>query len=598
MDEIPSSGQHPTENNLVSRSDIENQSQYIREPEDPFSQRLMRPTIRRVISQIDLHRIFDAYGRELGHSDSQLCHKNELAELKQDHENEVKALKAENDKQIQAMEAEKSAFQKRIEELESGKATVEADLESKQVTVLHLVAISQSLQDDNDKLKERCTRIADESESNHSALEHQTAATHAAVEERKMVEQELGGVFNASRTLATSLATAQNHAMFCERRMIELSYAMVRTPNEVANMRGVIEQKDKLFSDLEKRAGECFTALAALEEKSGEEKDIACREIAVLRAELGNNNRTIADLRTSRDGFQHQCEAVFAMLMNEVGRDDLINAMDGYFQTAIQDNAVLKTEVDRLISELSSQNLQLASLQTAIREAERSLKVEKDSSNQLKLTSSAKDAELNALHIKLDSLTTNHQSLIEEKEGQLADAEWRLSEAYDATVELMTRGRDERERFFIQRKDDKIAALERKCQEQSSSFNLLEQYVRTQADVSAQNAEAACLTQAALEESLGKLAAAQEQIENQKKLFQAQLKFRASLKNAEILAMKEDLGTAQGKIQELEHQLRASHDPASAQDPVSRGVDDDDLYGVSDQDQDGEKSDDEDISFF
>lgn len=588
MDDIPSPGQLRTDSILVSRSDIENQSQYSRE---------LRPAIRRVISRIDLRRNFAASGGVLGHPDSQLSHKNELAALKEDHENEVKALKAENEKQIQAMEAEKSAFQKRIAEFESGKATMDADLESNQVTMQHLVAISQSLQHDNDKLQEQRNRTAIESESNRSALEHQAAATLAAVEERKMVERELGGVFNDNRTLATALATAQNHAIFCERRMIELSYAMARTPNEVANMGGVIEQKDKMFSDLEKRAGECYTALAALEEKSGVEKEIAGQEMAVLRTELGNNERTIADLRTSRDGFQHQCEAVFAMLTNKVGMNDLINAMEGYFQTAIQDNAVLKTEIDRLTGEFSSQNLQLASLQTAIRDAERSLEAEKDASNQLKLTSSTKDAELDALHMELDSLTAKHQSVIEEKEGQVADAEWRLAEAYDATVELMTRGRDERERFFIKSKDDKIAALERKCQEQSSSFDRLEHYVRTQAYVSAQNAKAACLTQAELEESLGKLAAAQEKIENQEELLRARLGFRASLNIAEILAMKESLGKAQGKIQELEHQLRASHDPA-AQALVSRGIDDDDLYGVSDQDRDEEEADDEDMSFF
>lgn len=214
--------------------------------EHPVSPQLMRPSIRRVVSQIDLRRKFDALAGTLTNSNGQLsC---------------SETLKAEN-----------SRLQKRIEELESSKSAMEVDLESKQVTVQQLVAALQSLQTANDKLAEERNHICRVPEdSNISALDQQTAAALAAVEERKSVQQELECAMNANHALSASLATAQNHAMFCEGRMVELYNAVDKSPNEVANISGVIEQKDKLFSDLENRAGECLTALDDLEERRGE----------------------------------------------------------------------------------------------------------------------------------------------------------------------------------------------------------------------------------------------------------------------------------------------------------------------------------------
>lgn len=505
---MPSPSQLATGNNFIIQNEVstkeeirpsENQSQHLRDTEHSISPQLRHLTIRRVLSQNDLHHSFGASSNELPHLDG-------------GHQDEVKAIKAHDDNQNQSL-------QNRIVEPESFKATMEVELELKQATVQELVAASQSLQQNNDTLKQECSRISEESEeSNRSAIEHRLSATFAADEERKMAQQKLEDAYNANRVLAKGLATAQNHAMFCERRMVELSRAMDKTPFEVANMSRVIEVKDQMFSDLEKRARECFTTLTALEERTDEKRAIARSETAALRAELKDNQRIIADLQKSTDSFQQQCEAVFAMLVSNVEKDDLINATNDDFQIAIQDNSILKAEIIRQASGLSSQNRKAALLEIALREAARSLRKEKETSSELNLALGTKDVELGALQIEPDSIRADHQSVIEEKEGQVADAEWRMAEAYDATVELMARARGERERFFIQGKDKKSAALERKCQEQSSSFDRLERYVQTQANVSAYNADSAWKNQEALEEALRKLATAQEQLRNQEEL--------------------------------------------------------------------------------
>lgn len=224
--------------------------------------------IRRVISQNDLRHTFDIFGSTLASLDHRYSssgsliaqsHKHDLADLEEYHEFKVKAIKAEHLEEIQAAEAKILALQQRVEDLESYKSTTKVDLEAREVTVQHLLAGSQSLQESNDKLKEQCDLLSTESEQlQRSAL--------AEIEERTEVQQGLEEAFNAKDALARDLARAQNQARYFEHRMIGLTHALGETPNEVANMSGVIDQKGKMFSDLEMRAGECFTALTKLEE--------------------------------------------------------------------------------------------------------------------------------------------------------------------------------------------------------------------------------------------------------------------------------------------------------------------------------------------
>lgn len=498
-------------------------------------------------------------------------HKHDLADLEEDHEDKVRAIKARHLEEIQAAGAKILVLQQRVEDLESFKLTMKVDLEEKEVAVQHLLAGTQSLQERNDKLKEQCDLLSAESEQlQRSAL--------AEIEERREVQQGLEEAFNAKDALARDLARAQNQARYFEHRMIGLTNALGETPNEVANMSGVIDQKDKMFSDLEMRAGECFTALTKLEEQRSQEGKIARREMASLEAELGQNEKTIERLRKSKDSFQNQCEAVLLMLCGKVRGVDLINAMDEYFQTAVEDNSCLTNEVKRLDSALSGKDLKIASLEIAIRESEKSLEEEKHSGDELRLALSTKGTELGDLEAEIQLIKTDHQSVIDKMEGRVADAE----QAYSTTLELMDQERDERERHFIQTKDDKIATLEQTCRDLSTRREYLEQCLWTQTNTSTENARAACIHAAHAEESLVQWIAAQAEIEDQREELRAWLGLPASIDIAEVLATKKALGEAQSRIQELENDRRGGRHRVG-ESSGSYGVDDDELYGISDE---------------
>lgn len=166
--------------------------------------------IRRVISQNDLRHHFDIFGNTLASSDHQYSisgspiaqsYQHDLADLEEDHELKVKAIEAEHLEAIQAAEAEISVLQQRVEDLESYKLTMKVDLEAKEVTVQHLLAGSQSLQERNDKVKEQCDLLSAESEQlQRSALDE--------IEERKEVQQGLEQAFTAKDALARDLVGA------------------------------------------------------------------------------------------------------------------------------------------------------------------------------------------------------------------------------------------------------------------------------------------------------------------------------------------------------------------------------------------------------
>ena len=562
---------------------------------------------------------------ELWRKSVEQSHKDDLADRQDIYEDEVKALKLDHQEEIMVVEAEKEALQRRVQELESGKATMGAELEAKEGTIHQLVGASQCLQQKHDQLLEQCKRASAESASRKGAmgveleakeatirqlvgasqclqqqhdllkeqckrasaqseptdranLNHQNLATLIAIEERKVVQKELERALIAKKGLEKDLEEAHVPAALWEDEVHRLKKALDQTPEEVANIRGVIELKDQMFLDLEIRAGECFTALTELEGIRAEEKETAAREIASLKADLGKHISKVENLRRSKKAFQGQCEDVFAMLQRKVSKNDLTNAMEEYFQTTIQDNSFLQTEVERQAGEISGCNARIALLESAVRDAERSLEAKSKAGNEMELALRAKDVDLGALQVDLDCTIADHQSAIEEKDGELADTERKLRKAQAKTAELMRMGRDEREQWILKSKDDKIAALERKYQGIDSSHRHLNHLLDKRDDIIAKNQEVADSRRAELRDTQIQLEAAWTVLENQQEQFRDLLRLPASINMADVLAMRNALGDARLRIQELE---------------AGREGDDDDLYGASDVREDaGETWDD------
>lgn len=484
-------------------------------------------------------------------------YKNKLAELEENYEDELKALRMDHREEIMAGEAENATLQMKVQELETSKATLEVDLREKEATIQQLVGTSQCVQQKYDKLKERCDQLSTVSEqTDHSASSHQNAATLAAIEGGKALQKKLDSALESNRVLATNLAAAHNNAVTFQRRAKELSSALEKSPNEVTDIRGVVELKDKTFSDLEQRAGECLSALTAVEGVRAEENKVASREIASLKAQLGKSEIRVRNLRNSKKDFQRQCESILAMLQGKVHKDDLMNAMDEYFQVAVQDNSLLQAEVERQTGEISSSDLKIVSLETAVDEAKKSLEAKTKACEEARHAVGTKDAELCVVQIELDGINYDHQLAMDEKDQQLASLNRRLEQAQ---TELMAKGQDEHLKF----QDDKIQSLEKIYQDLSSTHQDLEHELEIATQVGADNAKAAIESQYESDEILALLKAAHAQIDHQREEIQGLRGLPSSIDIAQVLAMRTVLADAEAKVQELEREKGAERNGAS-----------------------------------
>lgn len=143
----------------------------------------------------------------------------------------------------------------------------------------------------------------------------QIQATSFVLEGQKEIEDRLQEALNAKVILAARLSEAQKEAVYYNKRADELNFALQLSPNEVANLKGVIELKDKMFSDLEERANECFNNLTELNKSSNEDKELAGKEIAMLENKLDKSEQCVVALQNSKKSIQRHCIPRFAFLI-------------------------------------------------------------------------------------------------------------------------------------------------------------------------------------------------------------------------------------------------------------------------------------------
>ncbi|MCJ1465128.1 MHC class II transactivator [Pseudocyphellaria aurata] len=439
-----------------------------------------------------------------------------------------------------------------------------ASVEGKGAMILQIVETSQNLEQKQDMLRDQCgCALTKPGQSGPSALNRQIPSPLPTFEERKAIQKELDDTLKTNRILATRLVDAQIRAANFERRMSELSEALDEHPNEVANIRGVIELKDKMFSELELRAGECLTELIKLEDINDREKQTALREIACLKAKLDDNERLLANLRKSKATFRRQCESLFKTFESKVFKDDLENAVEKYFQTTLEDNLFLQSEVERQAAEISSRDLKIETIEIAVQEAGVALEAKTKASDEARTALNAKEIEIAALQMELDSVKSDLQSIIKDKDELLADVEEKLQETRDEFVELLVKGRNEFDSEIIKSKDDKIKALEEECHKLHSSHQSLECDLKAQVEAGVDNVTEACMSAAESKEAQEKLEVALVQIEDYQEQIRGLLGLPVSIKVVDVFKMKKALGEAQLRIRELENAARAEQHRAT-----------------------------------
>lgn len=373
------------------------------------------------------------------------------------------------------------------------------------------------------------------------------------------MRNQLQKVQRKNSTLSAGLSAVQHQALYFQERAQDLTPALLSSPNEFANVRGVLEQKDRIFSDLEKKAGEYFDALVELKKSSEEEKELAWKEIAMLKDKLDKSQLSNAALQVSKDTFQSHCEDVYTMLQKKVFATDFTEAICRYFEIVTHDNTILKNEVQRQGSEISRDDSKISSLETEIRLVKKALQEKEKSSNELETTVRSKEIDIGRLEMRLDNSTCAFKESSDEKDAQIADLGDALQDRFNMTLGLIEKSREDVEREFLGDREDEIRRLGEKCQQLTDLNNQLEWRLELETKNCADNAKHACLKEKVAEEYRYKW----EEVENETKRIREELRIPDSAKVPSVLDQKLELDEKRLEIEVLEEEVMAAQDEAA-----------------------------------
>lgn len=360
--------------------------------------------------------------------------------------------------------------------------------------------------------------------------------------QRQSHENELEKAQKSNEVLRAALAKAHRDAFYFQDRVEELKGFMNERPGELPSTDALVQAKDDMFSDLERKAGECYTAFIALDKSSREDRANDKAEIAKLRKDLAKSGALVTSLGDSKTVFQKQCQGLLAMLQKRVYPSELIEAMDHYFQLTIQDNSYLASVVTDQGQRLAKKDLELESLQAKSLETIRSLEDRQEHCSNLETTLREKDVELGALQMELDALPIDHQKIIDGRDSLIAELQGQLREVQDSTTDLLHATRTEGERQIMATKDDEISRLKeahRECDAQNQQLLDERYYLEKVIDG---NTAAVALAEHELAEKSAQLLAAKDKLETIEERIGGQFGLLPATSILELLSDREKMG--------------------------------------------------------
>lgn len=348
--------------------------------------------------------------------------------------------------------------------------------------------------------------------------------------------------------------------------MHELNHALNQTPEQTAHINTLIEAKDSMFSELEKKAGECYSAFIALDKSSREDRSRAEREIAELEEELAVSRALVTSLQDSKAAFQSQGVDLLTMLRKKVFSTDFIKAMDHHFLLMMQDNSYMVSSITDLDQKLTNKDLKIGSLQAKLTETIRSLDDRKEQCSSLESTLREKDYKIGSMDLELDALPIDHQDVVDGRDTIIAGLQRQIQEVQDSTIILLDSSRDERERQVIEGKDTEISQLKQDQKEYTAENRELQDELIKQEEIIKGNTAAVAQAQSALAEKSAELSAAKENLETMQLQIGGQLGLPPTISVLELLNEREENSHLRMNYEILEKSLeRAGHDAGELQ---------------------------------
>lgn len=518
-------------------------------------------------------------------------HKKELANIQE----KLDAMNAAHEKELNEANSQTASFQDQVKMLLSEKISLE-DLTAKEHTLQEQVKILTSaklsleevLSAKEDLIRQIMTRSEDlEKECSLLKEQHQrlsndlTNKKNEAIDERDKMGMDLQQAQKKNEILEIALVKAEKHGAIYENRMHDLNHALGQTPDEAATVNAMIETKDKMFSNLEAKAGECYTALVALEKSSRGDYERAEVEMSQLKKQLSQSATLITKLTDSKAVFQQQSADVFAMLRTRILPTDFFRSVDHHFSLVLHDNSVLHSTILEQTQELSNKNIETASLRAKVLEISKLLGEKEERCCSLETEVRDKEDQVGVLELEMDALASENEEVNAQNDRIIADMEGRLRVAYACLDET----RDERERELIRDKESEILHLQENCNKHSQAHRELQGQVRSQEELIKDYTAELCMTHFRVDELSVELQAAEEKFTTLEQETRAQLGLPTTVSILEVLNQKTELDAARRSCLDLEDELQTAQIEAEKRQAAFNSIKDQSerwMFGMQD----------------
>lgn len=392
-----------------------------------------------------------------------------------------------HERELQAAETRNLSLQGRNEILESA-----------------IIEVKISLMNKDEQLREQAAN-AQELENQRHELERQPESSSANAQREK------------EYLLSKGLVIAQHEAQRNYSRMRELSDALQATPNQVANIKGLLEEKDLQLFKLEKKALLCQAELIKVERDARFFRMVTMDKLFDYHKQLDNTTGTIKLLEERRSVYQQECEHLLKILRNKVTQSCYIESIERYQQLLLNDQKLLAARLSAKDIEIAYAEGKAGLFEVDLRDLRRKMENKEQEVSELKGALACKIGENLLLKTKVSNLVhssvarfEHYDALLEMKQQEITKLD-SIRQSSNQTPDLTDLlGLDERVELVLKDKDERIEELEKSIDEIRTENNECLDELEGLREVSAINAKDAVYARYYLDIALSELRAVDE----------------------------------------------------------------------------------------
>lgn len=317
--------------------------------------------------------------------------------------------------------------------------------------------------------------------------------------------------------LSKALAIAQHEAQRNYSRMRDLSDALHATPNQVANIKGLLEEKDLQLFKLEKKALLCQDELIRAERDTRLFRAVTTDKLFDYHKQLDNAMGTIKFLEGRRSGYQQECEHLLKILRNKVTQLRYIESLEHCQQLLLNDQQLLEARFKAKDIEIAYAEDKAGLLEGELRELRRKIEIKEQEMSELKGALACKIGDNLLLKTKVSNLVhssaarfEHYDTLLEMKQQEIMRLD-SIRQLSDQTPGLTGRlGLEEKVELVLKDKDERIEELEKSVDELRNENNECLDELGGLREVSATNVEDTVYARYYLDMALSELRAVDE----------------------------------------------------------------------------------------